>query len=133
MPLLLPAVEAGMVNENWRIRECSVKLLGELLFKIAGTSGKVRLDGDSDDEGAATENYSALLLDTLGAEGRNDVLAKIYLVRCDVAHAVRNAAVHVWKSVVVNTPRTLREVLPRLLEIAIDAIAGRGRKGWGQG
>ena len=42
MPLILPAVEAGMVNENWRIRECSVKLLGELLFKIAGTSGKVR-------------------------------------------------------------------------------------------
>ena len=85
---------------------------------------QVRLDGDSDDEGAATENYSQLLLETLGVSGRNDVLAKMYLVRCDVAHAVRNAAVHVWKSVVVNTPRTLKEVLPRLLEIAIEAIAG---------
>lgn len=41
---------------------------------------------------------------------------------------MRNAAVHVWKSVVVNTPKTLRAVLPRLLDIAIEAIASRGEE-----
>ena len=81
-PLLLPVLEVGLLDSNWRIRESSVKLLGELLFKIAGTSGKVKLDGGSDDEGAATEHYAAALLDTLGLEARNDVLARLYLVRC---------------------------------------------------
>jgi HEAT repeat protein len=80
-PLLLPVLELGLLEENWRIRESSVKLLGELLFKIAGTTGKVKLDGGSDDEGAATEGYSAALLETLGEETRNDVLARLYLVR----------------------------------------------------
>ena len=41
---------------------------------------------------------------------------------------MRNAAVHVWKSVVVNTPKTLRAVLPRLLDISIEAIASRGEE-----
>ena len=36
---------------------------------------------------------------------------------------MRQAAVHVWKSIVVNTPKTLRTVLPRLLAISIEAIA----------
>ena len=34
LPLLLPAVEDGIVNDNWRIRQSSVELLGELLFKV---------------------------------------------------------------------------------------------------
>lgn len=81
MHLLLPVLEVGLGAESWRMRGSSVQLLGELLFKIAGTSGKVKLDGGDDDEGAATEHYSAALLDTLGEETRNDVLARLYLVR----------------------------------------------------
>jgi len=34
LPLLLPAVEAGIINDNWRIRQSSVELLGDLLFKV---------------------------------------------------------------------------------------------------
>ncbi len=33
LELLLPAVEDGVVHENWRIRQSSTELLGELLFK----------------------------------------------------------------------------------------------------
>ncbi len=36
---------------------------------------------------------------------------------------VRNAALHVWKSIVVNTPRTLGEVLPVLMQRIIGALA----------
>lgn len=32
--LLLPAVENGLLTDNWRIRQSSVKLLGKLLFKV---------------------------------------------------------------------------------------------------
>ena len=34
LPLLLPAVEDGIVNANWRIRQSSAELLGDLLFKV---------------------------------------------------------------------------------------------------
>ena len=34
LPVLLPAVEEGVFNDNWRIRQSSVELLGELLFKV---------------------------------------------------------------------------------------------------
>lgn len=34
LPLLLPAVEAGLGQDNWRIRQASVELCGELLFKV---------------------------------------------------------------------------------------------------
>jgi hypothetical protein len=74
------------MNGNWRIRECAVKLLGELLYKIAGTSGKVKLDGGSDEEGAATESYANALVATLGVDTRNRVLARLYLVRCVCVH-----------------------------------------------
>jgi hypothetical protein len=50
MGVLLPAIETGISSENWRIRVSSVELLGNLLFRIAGTSGNVFLDGGSDDE-----------------------------------------------------------------------------------
>lgn len=35
LPLLLPAVEDGIVNDNWRIRQSSAELLGDLLFKVS--------------------------------------------------------------------------------------------------
>ncbi len=40
---------------------------------------------------------------------------------------VRNAALHVWKTVVVNTPRTLQEVLQALMQLVIDSLADEGR------
>ena len=36
LELLLPAVERGCAHENWRIRQSSVELLGDLLFKVPG-------------------------------------------------------------------------------------------------
>lgn len=73
LPLLLPAVEAGLSHPAWRIRQASVELCGELLFKVAGTSGKVKLDGGSDDEGAATEVHGQAILKALGRERRDEV------------------------------------------------------------
>jgi hypothetical protein len=34
LPLLLPAIEDGIFSDNWRIRQSSVELLGDLLFKV---------------------------------------------------------------------------------------------------
>ena len=97
LPLLLPAVQMGLSSDNWRIRQCSVELLGELLFRVAGTTGRVQIDGGSDDEGASTEAQGKAVLEALGHEQRNAVLAAIYIARADVGLTVRSASLHVWK------------------------------------
>eukprot|EP00252_Welwitschia_mirabilis_P007794 TRINITY_DN19495_c0_g1_i1.p1 TRINITY_DN19495_c0_g1~~TRINITY_DN19495_c0_g1_i1.p1 ORF type:complete len:999 (+),score=244.81 TRINITY_DN19495_c0_g1_i1:58-2997(+) len=123
LPLLLPAVEDGIFNDNWRIRQSSVELLGDLLFKVAGTSGKALLEGGSDDEGASTEAHGRAIIEVLGREKRNEVLAAVYMVRSDVSLTVRQAALHVWKTVVANTPKTLKEIMPVLMNTLITSLA----------
>jgi hypothetical protein len=124
LPLLLPAVEAGLAAPNWRIRQASVELCGELLFRVAGTSGKVRLDGGSDDEGPATEEHAAAVLQALGRARRDEVLSRLYVARADAQYGVRSAALHVWKTLVTNTPRTLHELLPALSAELVQGLAG---------
>jgi hypothetical protein len=40
---------------------------------VAGTSGKVKLDGGSDDEGAASEAHGQAILQALGKQRRDEV------------------------------------------------------------
>lgn len=49
LPLLLPAVEEGIINDNWRIRQSSAELMGDLLFKVCWPySSGHRLDISAD-------------------------------------------------------------------------------------
>ncbi|MQL85382.1 hypothetical protein Taro_017909, partial [Colocasia esculenta] len=123
LPLLLPAVEDGIFNDNWRIRQSSVELLGDLLFKVAGTSGKAILEGGSDDEGSSTEAHGRAIIEVLGRDKRNEVLAAVYMIRSDVSLSVRQAALHVWKTIVANTPKTLKEIMPVLMNTLISSLA----------
>ncbi|CAL5393285.1 unnamed protein product [Camellia sinensis] len=123
LPLLLPAVEDGIFSDSWRIQQSSVELLGDLLFKVAGTSGKALLEGGSDDEGASTEAQGRAIIEVLGREKRNEVLAALYMVRTDVSLTVRQAALHVWKTIVANTPKTLKEIMPVLMNTLITSLA----------
>nr|XP_027089601.1 protein ILITYHIA [Coffea arabica] len=109
--------------DSWRIRQSSVELLGDLLFKVAGTSGKALLEGGSDDEGASTEAHGRAIIEVLGRDKRNEVLAALYMVRTDVSITVRQAALHVWKTIVANTPKTLKEIMPVLMNTLICSLA----------
>lgn len=90
---------------------------------MAGTSGKALLEGGSDDEGASTEAQGRAIIEVLGKEKRNEILAALYMVRTDVSLSVRQAALHVWKTIVANTPKTLKEIMPVLMNTLISSLA----------
>ncbi|ODM88729.1 Translational activator GCN1, partial [Orchesella cincta] len=119
--LLLPELEKKF-DPNWRIRHASVQLLGDLLFKISGVSGKMSTESSkNDDDNFGTEQSGKLIKAALGLERRNRVLSALYMGRSDIALLVRVASLHVWKVVVANTPKTLREILPTLFSLRMVA------------
>ena len=58
----------------------SIQLLGDLLYKISGLSGKMSTESEEDDN-FGTEDARAALLACLGHERRNRVLAGLYMGR----------------------------------------------------
>jgi hypothetical protein len=114
--LLLPELEQGMFDAGWRIRQSSITLVGELLFKVSGISGKAEVEEEEEvAEVAVVESSRRALTDVLGEERRNRILSALYLARQDAVNVVRQSSVHIWKALVHNTPRTVREILPELV------------------
>ncbi|CAG8564220.1 8388_t:CDS:10, partial [Diversispora eburnea] len=121
--LLLPELERGLFDDNWRIRHSSVQLMGDLLYRITGISGKTAVEGEEEEETGGTEASKKALLEVLGRERRDRVLAAIYIVRQDVSGIVRQSSIYVWKSIVSNTPRTVKEILHIMMEMILRSLS----------
>ncbi|EGV63734.1 ARM repeat-containing protein [Yamadazyma tenuis ATCC 10573] len=120
--LLLPELENGLNDVNYRIRLSSVELTGDLLFQVTGISGKNELiDGEDLDTNNGEINKS--LISILGKSHRDTVLALLFMCRSDVNGIVRNKAVEIWKALVANTPKMVKEILPALVEVIIKKLA----------
>mmetsp|Transcript_4350 Transcript_4350/g.10408 ORF Transcript_4350/g.10408 Transcript_4350/m.10408 type:complete len:2789 (+) Transcript_4350:111-8477(+) len=119
---ILPILQNGMTDEDYRIRLSSLMLLGDLLSMIGGTT-VLRTDGDTQDDIRRAERAQAQITQVLGISTRNHVLSDVYLARSDNAAAVRHAAVQVWKTVVSVTARTLRQILQVLVSRVVRDLA----------
>ena len=88
-------------------QQSSITLVGELLFKVSGISGKP-LDLDEEDvaETTTAESSRRALVEVLGPERRDRILAALYLIRQDGVVVVRQSSIQIWKVLVNNTPRT---------------------------
>ncbi|KAF8740425.1 ARM repeat-containing protein, partial [Rhizoctonia solani] len=123
--LLLPELEKGMFDSGWRIRHSSITLVGELLFRVSGISGKAEIEEDEEEaiDTTAAESSRRALTEALGKERRDRILAALYIVRQDAVAAVRVASIHIWKALVANTPRTVRDLLPTLIDQIVNLLA----------
>jgi hypothetical protein len=75
---------------------------------VSGVSGKVS-DLEEEDvpaEATTTESSRRALLEVLGQERRDRILAALFLVRQDGVLVVRQSSIQIWKILVHNTPRT---------------------------
>lgn len=99
----------GFLNDKAdSLQHASITLVGELLFKVSGISGKTS-DGDDEEapeESTVAESSRRALLEVLGAERRDRILSALYMVRQDGVVIVRQASIQIWKALVNNTPRT---------------------------
>ena len=123
LAIFLPELDKGLFDENWRIRLSSIQLLGDLLFKLLGVTGKMSTETEGDDDTFGTEKTNTKLSELLTLERRDRVLGGLYMGRNDVSLPVRQASLHVWKIVVSNTPRTLKEILPTLFSLLLGNLA----------
>ncbi|CAF2053347.1 unnamed protein product [Rotaria magnacalcarata] len=121
--LFVPELEQGLFDDNWRIRYSSVLLLGELLFKVSGVTGKATTESVDEDDNFGTEYGLQAITHALSRERRDRVLSGLYMGRSDIALTVRQSALHVWKTIISNTPRTLREILQTLFTLLLGCLA----------
>ena len=121
--LLLPKLQDGLFSESWRIRQSSLELLGDLLYKLAGLSVKSDSMESLEDQDSGTETGRKALIRALGMERFHNVLSCLYMARSDSNAVVRQSSMHVWKAIVVNTPKTLKEILPVLMQTVISNLA----------
>jgi hypothetical protein len=78
-----------------------------------------------EDDNFGTEKGSQAITKAFGIERRNIVYSGLYMGRNDVSLRVRQASLHVWKIIVSNTPRTLREILPTLFNVLLGFLASK--------
>lgn len=135
--LLLPELEQSMFDDTPRIRHSSLSLCSELLFRLGGISGKNTLAAEADEEGADGEavpeesvvvsnSVQARLKNVLGEERFVRTMATIFCLRQDPAFNVREAASASWKAIIVNTAKTIRELLPMIIDLIIRALSRDG-------
>ena len=125
--LILPSLQSGMSDEDWRVRQNSVSLLGELMYLLSDTKAIGLTDStlDEDDDTGISSNSKVLstIRAILGDDKVDEVLAELYLARSDVGSTVRQNALQVWKSIVSQTPKTLVRVMPYLVNSIIRKLS----------
>lgn len=88
--------------------------------------GMTDLDNDDDDQGGGSSSrVTSTIRAHIGEDLADFVLSSLYIVRSDNSSSVRQIALQVWKSIVSNTPKTLREIMPSLVDLLIRKLSSQ--------
>ncbi|KAI3646171.1 hypothetical protein MP228_009099 [Amoeboaphelidium protococcarum] len=119
--ILLPELEGSLFSGNYRIRLSSVQLLGDLLFTI-GNINRSQLE-QADEDTTSFETGRKAIIAALGLERYQEVLASVYIMRSDVNNAVRHVSINIWKALVSNTTKTLKEIIGSMMKVIVDNLS----------
>lgn len=119
--LLLELLEEGLEFTDYRVRDSTLILIGDLLNGLAGGEGSVSYDTN------ATSETERKILEFLGQERRNEVFSVLYMARSDCEQPVRSRANITWKGLVYNSSRMLKSILDTLMHLLITALSSHNR------
>lgn len=120
--ILLPELEKAFFDDRWQIRHSSVELVGTMMYQLIGINRRPE-DGEEEAPEEATETQRAALVEVLGQERRDRILSALYIARQDISGIVRIAAAQVFKTLVTNPQKTVREMLPTLTNMIVKNLA----------
>ena len=105
--LLLPELQRGLGHENYRIRQSSAELLGDLMLRLTNKEPMPIPDPLKGEDNAEDSPLA-----TVPVVQQHEMLAALYIARADATIGVKQAAHFVWKTLVANAPKALRTILP---------------------
>jgi HEAT repeat protein len=120
--ILLPELEKAFFDDRWQIRHSSVELVGSMMYQLVGINKRPDQE-DEDVHEEATETQRAALVEVLGQERRDRILSALYIARQDISGIVRIAAAQVFKTLVSNPQKTVREMLPTMTNMIVKNLA----------
>uniref|UniRef100_A0A8C6Z7D4 GCN1 activator of EIF2AK4 n=1 Tax=Nothoprocta perdicaria TaxID=30464 RepID=A0A8C6Z7D4_NOTPE len=118
---IIPCILKALADENEFVRDTALRAGQRIISMYAETAIALLLP--QLEQGISLKCTCGAIINALGVERRNGVLAGLYMGRSDTQLVVRQASLHVWKIVVSNTPRTLREILPTLFGLLLRFLA----------
>lgn len=118
IPMVLPALEQGMQEFEWRTRHASVILLGDFLQRISDTNkpSTVHLRGDQ-------TIHIDTIYNRIEEKHVHLLLSLLYLLHSDSTANVRTEAHRVWRSIISHSPKALRTIMPTLIDILIEHLS----------
>ena len=119
--LLLELLEEGLEFIDYRVRDSTLILIGDLLNGLAGNEGSVSY------ETTATSQSEQRILEYLGSERRNEVFSVLYMARSDCEQPVRSRANITWKGLVYNSSKMLKAILDTLMHALITSLSSSNR------
>ena len=123
LDLLLPELLRRLFDENWRMRQSAVELLGGLIYKIVGLPPRFE---PNEAPPIIQESQKQELNNVVGLNRMESTLSAIYILRNDSVGSVRVAASHIWNSLVSNTARMIQHLLPEMSQHIVDSLANSG-------
>jgi len=104
--ILMDPAESGLFSPNWRRRASSVLLVGEMLEILQKSERRAGKDSDTDYAGIFTR-----------------IVTSIHILKFDHSEHVKHTANQIWKTYVENTPKTLKQILPALIDKLVYILA----------
>ena len=120
--VVLPQLENAFFDDRWQIRHSAVELVGTMMYQLIGLNTSPHSE-EEDRLEEATETQRAALVEVLGQERRDRILCALYIARQDVSGIVRQAAAQVFKTLVSNPQRTVREMLPAMANMIVKNLS----------